>query len=344
VKTSGVIAAFAALMMMLVASGAGASIGDVARAARPGVVNVNTNLAYQGSSAAGTGIVLTSSGEVLTNNHVIRGATTIRVTDPGNGRSYAATVVGYSVTEDIAVLQLRGASHLSTVAIGNSASVKIGAAVATIGNAGGRGGLPAVATGRVIGLGRSITARDGEGGSEQLTGLIETDAALQPGDSGGPLVDSSGRVIGIDTAGSSTFQLQYGGSTGGGYAIPINRAISLAHQIAAGRSSATTHIGPSPMMGVNIQQSDSYYGSFGGLNSATGALVVGVLPSSPADRAGLAAGDTITSIDGRTVASSSTLTNLLLRKAPGDTITVRWVDQSGTTHRVTVRLATGPPQ
>ena len=342
-KTSAPIAAFAALVTLLVAGGAGASVVDVARTVDPGVVDVNTNLGYQGSSGAGTGIVLTSSGEVLTNNHVIRGATTIRVTDIGNGRTYPATVVGYDVGEDIAVLQLSGASNLRTVAIGDSARAKVGDAVAAIGNAGGQGGLPTATAGTVTGLGRSITARDGEGSSERLTGLIETDAALAPGDSGGPLVDSAGRVIGIDTAASRGFQVDYGYSSGGGYAIPINRAISLAQKIVAGQSSATTHIGPSPLMGVNIQANGPGLNGFGG-TSASGALVVGVVRSSPADRAGLVAGDVITSADGKTLVSPVTLTNLLLGKAPGDTIRLAWLDKSGKTYRATVRLATGPPQ
>ena len=300
---------------------------------------MNTNLGYQDASAAGTGIVLTSSGEVLTNNHVIRGATTIRVTDVGNGRTYPATVVGYNVSEDIAVLKLKGASHLSTVSIGDSSRVKVGDAVAAIGNAGGVGGTPAATSGKVTGLGRSITASDGQGSSERLTGLIETDATLEPGDSGGPLVDSAGRVIGIDTAASGGFRLQFGGGSAGGFAIPIDRAISLARQIEAGHSSATTHIGPSPLVGVGLQPYEPYYGVTG-----SGALVSGVLPSSPADRAGLVVGDVITAVDGKALASPTALTSLLLRKAPGDAVRLTWLDQAGNTNRATVRLASGPPQ
>jgi S1-C subfamily serine protease len=344
VKMSQAITGFAVLTTMLLASGASASIGDVARTVDPGIVDVNTNLGYQNSSAAGTGIVLTPSGEILTNNHVIRGATTIRVTDIGNGRSYPATVVGYNVSQDIAVLQLRGASNLPTVAIGDSARAQVGESVAAIGNVGGQGGVPITATGKITGLRRSVTAYDGQGGSEQLRGLIETDATLQPGDSGGPLVDSAGRVIGIDTIGSVGSEVDYGGSSGSGYAIPINRAISLAHDIAAGRSSATTHIGPSPLMGVDIQPNDPSNGGFGGTAPGSGAFVAGVLPSSPADRAGLVVGDLITSADGRTIASPTALTSLLLRKAPGDAMRLDWLDQSGHSNRATIRLATGPPQ
>ena len=133
-----------------------------------GVVDVTTTLGYQNGSAAGTGIVLTSTGEVLTNNHVIRGATDLRVIDPSTGKSYAATVVGYSVTRDIAVLQLKGASHLHTVTLGNSATVKVGQKVTAVGNAQGRGGTPASATGKVTAVKRSIVASDETGVSEQL--------------------------------------------------------------------------------------------------------------------------------------------------------------------------------
>jgi S1-C subfamily serine protease len=306
---------------------------------------VNTSLGYQASSAAGTGIVLTSSGEVLTNNHVIRGATNLRVTDIGNGRVYSATVVGYSVREDIAVLQLKGASNLSTVPLGDSSRLKVGAAVAALGNADGRGGTPVSATGTITGLNRSINAGDGEGSYEQLTNLIATSATLIPGDSGGPLVDKAGRVIGIDTAGSNVFQFRYaGGQSGGGYAIPINEALALAHRITGGDSSSvTTHIGPSPMIGVDVRAADSYFGC-GDPASTSGAVIDSVLPASPAKRAGLSSCDRITSIDGRTVGSPTTLTTLLLLRDPGDTIRVGWVDQLGHPHKAAVRLATGPPQ
>ncbi len=279
---------------------------------------------------------------MLTNNHVIRGATTVRVTDIGNGRIYAASVVGYSVSEDIAVLQLKGASNLSTVELGDSSQLKVGDAVSAVGNAEGRGGTPASATGTITGLNRSISASDGQGSYEELTNLIKTSATLIPGDSGGPLVDKTGRVIGIDTAGSNAFEFRYAGVQSGGYAIPINKAVALARQITHGHSSsATTHIGPSPMIGVDIRPAGSYYV---GSDTPSGALIEAVLPSSPADRAGLSSGDRITAIDGRTVASPITLTSLLLLRAPGDTIRVAWVDQSGNKHKAAVRLAAGPPQ
>src|SRR5581483_3163214 len=163
------------------------------------------------------------SGLVLTNNHVIKGATKIRVRDVGNGRTYSATVLGYDVSEDIALLKLANASHLPTAPIRRSA-VRVGESVTAIGNAGGVGGRPSSAPGTVTAVGRSITASDGQGGLERLTRLIEIDAALQPGDSGGPLVDAAGKVVGIDTAASVGFRFEDAG--GEGYAIPIGQALA----------------------------------------------------------------------------------------------------------------------
>jgi S1-C subfamily serine protease len=333
--TTAVTVAAVTLALLFHAGGASAA---AARAAvdSSGVVNVNTTLGYQQVSAAGTGMVLTSAGEVLTNNHVIRGATSIRVTDPTSGRSYPATVVGYSVTADIAVLRLKSASQLDTVTLGDSSKVRVGQTVSAIGNAGGIGGTPSATSGKVTGLGRTITAHDDNGRSEQLTGLIETDAALQPGNSGGPLVNRAGEVIGIDTAASSGFSFQE--TAGTGFAIPINRAIAIVKQIEAGRSSETVHIGSTAFLGVNVAASDDYS------TPASGAVVVGVLQGSPAAAAGLGNGDVIVSLDGKSVSSPERLTSLLLRLTPGKTLRLAWVDESGYQHAAKVRAASGPPQ
>jgi S1-C subfamily serine protease len=183
----------------------------------PGLVDVNTVLGYQGGQAAGTGIVLTSNGEVLTNHHVVQGATEISVTDIGNGKTYQASVVGYDSTHDISVLQLKNASGLTTAPTGDSSKVALNDPVVGVGNAGGVGGAPSYAAGKVTGLNQQITATDASGANpEQLSGLIQVDANIQPGDSGGPLVNSAGQVIGVDTAGGSsspngtTGQTRYG--------------------------------------------------------------------------------------------------------------------------------------
>ena len=183
------------------------STSQIAARVSPGLVDVVSTLGDQNAEAAGTGMVLTSTGEVLTNNHVIDGATSISVTDIGNGKTYTATVVGYDKTKDIAVLQLQNASGLQTVNLGDSSTVTVGQNVVAIGNAEGKGGTPSVVTGSVTALNQSITASDeGSSDSEQLSGLIQTNAPIQPGDSGGPLVNSAGQVVGIDTAASSASQ------------------------------------------------------------------------------------------------------------------------------------------
>ena len=115
----------------------------------PGIVDIYTNLGYQGASAAGTGIVLTSGGVVLTNNHVIRGATSIKVVDLDNGRTYQAKVLGYALSADVAAIQLQGASGLQTAPLGSSDDVKVGQLVTTHGNAGGAGGTPSSSPGRI---------------------------------------------------------------------------------------------------------------------------------------------------------------------------------------------------
>jgi S1-C subfamily serine protease len=362
-------------------SGTGSSgpsdVSAIADKVDPGLVDIDTTIGYQQEEAAGTGIVLTSSGEILTNNHVIDGATTISATDVGNGKTYSASVVGYNRTKDIAVLQLHGASGLQTATIGNSSNVSVGEDIVGIGNAGGTGGTPSAAGGTVTALNQSITASDeGDGSSEQLTNLIETNANIQPGDSGGSLVNSSGQVLGIDTAASAGFSFQSSGSSSGnqGYAIPINEAISIAKEIEAGTASSTVHIGATAFLGVEVAQGScsassggsgfggsgsGFGGGFGGSGSAgsgsfgegsgsgsstSGALVCSVITSSPAQESGLAEGDTITSFNNQSVSTPSTLTTLLEPYHPGDKVTVGWTDASGQTHSASVQLSSGPPQ
>jgi S1-C subfamily serine protease len=307
-----------------------------------GVVVIDTNLAYQGNAAAGTGMVLTASGQVLTNNHVINGATAIRVVVPKTGHAYSARVLGYSRTADVALLQLQGARNLKTVSI-SSGRLTVGATVTALGNAGGSGRI-ASATGTVTGLGRSITASDDAGGSERLTGLIETNAALEPGDSGGPLVNAQGKVVGMDTAalaqvGFLETSARYA------YAIPIAKALRIAHAISSGKASATVHIGPTAFIGIQVASVDAPgYGDGSRSTSVSGALIAGVVSGGPADSAGLAAGDVITAINGRTISSPAAIPPLILAMKPGAQITVTYFDPSGTSQTATVTLGSGPPQ
>ena len=318
-----------------------------------GLVDINVTL-NGNEEAAGTGMVLTSNGEILTNNHVIEGATSISVTDVGNGKTYGAKFVGYDRTSDVAVLQLENASGLHTVSLGNSSGVSTGEAVVGIGNAGGSGGTPSYAGGSVIALDQSITANDqGDGTSENLTGLIETNADIQPGDSGGPLVNSSGKVIGMDTAASAGFSFEQGGSsTTEGFSIPINTALRIADEITAGDSSSTVHLGPTSFLGVNVISASR--GGFGAggfgfgqpvpAQTSSGAEIESVVPGSPASQAGLAEGDTITSLDGQSVTSPDSLTTIIASEKPGVSVPLVYVDPSGAQQTVSVRLVSGPPQ
>jgi S1-C subfamily serine protease len=329
----------------------------------PGLVDINTTLGYSQEQAAGTGIVLTSNGVILTNNHVINGATKISVTDVGNQKTYTAKVVGYDRSHDIAVLQLQNASGLQTAPTDTS-NASVGEDVVGVGNAGGTGGTPSAAGGTVTALNQSITASDeGDGTSEQLNGLIETNADIQPGDSGGALVNTSGQVVGVDTAASAGFSFQTNGQSQGtqGFAIPINTALSIARQIEAGNSSSAVHIGETAFLGVEVNPQGSSasgnsgsggFGSFFGGNSGntgsgssvSGASVAGVVTNEPAQEAGIAQGDTITSLGGKSIGSANDLTNAMLTYHPGDKVSIAWTDGSGQSHTATVQLSSGPPQ
>ncbi|WP_160311622.1 S1C family serine protease [Streptacidiphilus melanogenes] len=288
----------------------------------------------QGTEAAGTGIVLTSDGMVLTNNHVINGATSLTAVDIGNGHSYGASVIGYDRSHDLALVQLHGASGLQTLSLASGTQVSVGDAVTALGNAGGRGGQPSQAAGSVTALDQRITATDeGSGSSEQLSGLIQVDAQIEAGDSGGPLVNAQGQVIGIDTAASVGYQFQSAPTEG--FAIPATQAESTAEAIAAGHASSTVHIGATAWLGVGVGTANQY-------SSTNGAAVVQVVPNSPADRLGLLAGDVITSVDGASVPDPNTLTALLGQHHPGDTVTLGWTDSGGQAQSARVVLGNGP--
>ncbi len=326
--------------------GGSADVSALLAKVAPGLVDINTQLGYQNGEGAGTGIVLSPSGELLTNNHVISGATNITVTDIGNGRTYPATVVGYDRNHDVAVLQMQGAFGLQTASIGDSNAVAMGDVIAAIGNAGGVGGTPSIAAGTVSALDQAVTVSDDTtGSSEQLDGLIQVAANVAPGDSGGPLVNTAGQVVGVDTAGAGGSRFEP--STSEGMAIPINDAIAISKQIDSGTSSANVHIGPTGILGIMVREptpraeygrSGSRYGS-----AVPGVLVAGVTPGSPSEQSGLAAGDVIVALDGAAVDSPTALTSLLTGHHPGDLVRVAWADQSGQQQNAGVRLAAGPP-
>jgi S1-C subfamily serine protease len=341
---------------------------EIAAMVRPGVVLVNTALQYNSERAAGTGMVINSDGLVLTNNHVIEDSTSITVTVPATGKTYPATVLGYDKTGDVALIRLQGASGLATVPVGNASALKVGEAVVALGNAGGQNSI-ATAAGQVTALDQTITASDEAGSttSETLHGMIQTNADIVAGDSGGPL-SGSGGVIGMDTAGNNAGAQQQAV----GYAIPVNTALTVARQIAAGQASSTVAIGYPPFLGIFVgsgsasspqaqeQQAQQQYGSGqspacstsnAGLMApstvapvASGVLVDGTICGSPADGAGLTGGAVITAINGQAISSPDQLSSTLARFHPGDTISVTWVSPAGQRTTSSIRLTAGPPQ
>ncbi len=336
----------------------------VYQAVEPGVVDVNANLRFLQETAKGTGFVIdAAAGLILTNNHVIDGATSVTVTLVTSGRSYPARIVGYDSTDDVALLQVRGVPRLKAVGIGSSAPVRVGTPVLAIGNEGGQGGSPTVAPGVISNLDRTIVATDQTSGlSETLHGMMQTSADIRPGDSGGPLAGADGRVIGIDTAA--------GGNTDySGYAIPIDQAMPIARQIEAGRQDARVQIGLPAFLGVLLPDSSSTSprgqarqelhraGSVSGSGcisgdttstpasiapAETGALIDGVLCGTPAAQAGLFAGGVITSAGGHAVTSPRSLTAILSGFRPGSQVALAWVAPDGSLHTAAVTLAAGP--
>jgi S1-C subfamily serine protease len=296
----------------------------------PGVVRIDTTLGFQGAVGTGTGVVLSPDGVVLTNNHVIRGADQITVTNVGNGQTYPADVLGYDRKSDIAVLRLRGATNLPVAPTADSSRVRIDDPVTAVGFPGGAGLTRS--PGVVRALNQSITATDELTGSvEELSDLIGFEADIRPGDSGGPLVDPAGQVVGIVTAGTQTFQMTSGG---GGFAVPLNRALGIADAIRSGNGSGSIHVGPTGILGVAISVD-------GG--DAPGVPVQGVLRGGPADQAGLSPGDRITGIDGTPIADGTALTDVLDQRRPGDTLTLTIVDEAGNPRSVPATLVPGPP-
>lgn len=291
-----------------------------------GIVDIYTTLGYVHGIAAGTGMILTPSGEVLTNNHVIEGATKFKVVDVTSQHRYTATVVGYSVSRDIAVLQLAHASGLRTVKRGGAIPLHIQMRVVARGNAQGRGGLPKVARGQIIGLHQKIVATDPTGDSEALTNLIATDAPVVPGYSGGPLENSQNRVVGVVTAGSTTPSLSRG------FAIPLKQALQLARRIESGKSDAVVHVGPTAFLGVLLAK------------AADEAKIAKVLSGKPADIAGLVKGDVITSLNGKTISSVRDVRRVVLSLVPGKAVPIGWTDTRDVAHTGTIKPVSGPPQ
>jgi len=361
-------------------AGSGAATGSLTKVGQ-GIMIINTTLQYSSERAAGTGMVINAGeGLVLTNNHVIENATKITAT-AASGKTFKATVVGYDVTGDIALIRLQDPSGLNAVPIGDASKVKTGDSVTALGNAEGQSRI-VTAAGKITAVNRTIMASDQGGAvtSETLHGMLATDAAIVSGDSGGPLVNASGQVIGMDTAGNNVrFPDQ---QTASGFAIPINTALSVAREIAAGHASSTITIGYPPFIGIYVgagtssnpqqqaedqQQQNGGFGGFGGNGSGnggsqscysdnanlpiptsiapvnSGTLVVGTICSSPAATAGLTAGSVITSVNGTTIGAPQTVHNALAKSHPGDSVSLTWVTPSGQRKTASMTLTQGPP-
>lgn len=292
---------------------------------------------------AGTGMIITSNGEVLTNNHVIANASTIKVQLFNQTKLYNAVLVGTDPSHDVAVIKIQGVSKLPTVTFGKSASLQVGDPVIAVGNALALQGLPTVTQGIVSALNRSITTSPNgvSGGSTTLKSMIQTDAPINPGNSGGPLVNSGGQVVGMNTAiitgtGSEPAQNI-------GFAEAIDSVLPIVKQIEAHPNSSTgTITAAKAFLGVDIETMNSQIASQLGLpSSLKGAIVVDVIPGSPASKAGLTAGSVITKVDGTKIASASDLVNAIQKKSPGNRVTIYWTNSNGNGSAV-ITLSSAP--
>jgi S1-C subfamily serine protease len=302
----------------------------------PGLVDINTTLSYQGAVGAGTGILLSPDGEVLTNNHVIEGATEITAVSLANSRTYPVDVIGFDRASDIALVRLRGATGLPTAILGTSSTLAVGDPIAAIGNSNGSSAPPSYAPGTVTEIGASVRASDESGGgARELYDLIRVAAEIRPGDSGGPLVNGAGQVVGVNVAATLTYRM--GGVTGGeGFAIPIDRALGIANQIRSGVISDSIHLGDTAFIGVGIADSSPMS------RGPAGAVVRQVLPGTPAGQIGLFSGDVITAVDGIPINSAEDLSNVMDQRRPGDIIMLTWIDRAGIPRSAPLVLAKGP--
>ena len=307
----------------------------IAAKVSPAIVDINTVLGN--GAAAGTGMLISSTGEILTNNHVVNGSTSITVTVQGRSQKYSAHVVGVDISQDIAVIQIDGSvSGLPTVKFADSSSLTVGETVVALGNALGRGGAPNVTSGQITALDQTITASSGGSSSETLNGMIQSDAVIYEGDSGGALVNTSGQVVGMITAGQA--QGFRSSASDVGFAIAANTAVGVVNRIRAHEEAADLTYGQVGFLGVSVQTLDAFSAQQLGLSVSSGALVTSVQPGSGAEAAGIARNSVITKVGGASVTSSDTLGTAIRSHRPGDGVSVTWVNQGGS-HTATVTLA-----
>jgi S1-C subfamily serine protease len=300
----------------------------------PAIVDINTVVGS--GQAAGTGQIITSNGEILTNNHVVDRSTSIQVTITGRSQTYTAHVIGVDPSADIALLQMDGnVSGLPTVSFASSSSVNVGDPIVALGNALGQGGTPDISQGSITALDQTITASEGGSKSEQLTGMLQSNATIYPGDSGGPLVNSSGQVIGMITAGD--VQGFRSSASTVNYAIPSDTVLSVVNQIRSGQASSQIIYGQTGYIGVSVQNIDANVAARLNLTITSGALVAGVVSGAPAAGAGITRNSVITSVGGTSITNIDDLGNTLLADKPGQHVSITWVNSSGT-HTATVTL------
>ncbi len=317
----------------------------------PAVVSIDSH-AVQGSGgdfveAAGTGMILTPQGEVLTNNHVVAGASSVTATLFGQTKSLPAHVIGTDPSRDLALVQIDNASNLPTVTLGDSGKTQVGDDVLAIGNALALSGGPSVTQGIVSAENRSLSTQNDSGKTENLSGLLQTDAAINPGNSGGPLVNAQAQVIGINTAVAASSQGN-APTQNIGFAIAIN---SVKPQLASLRQGGTGGTGttvptPAPVankayMGVSVRSVSPSLQQQDHLTPAAGALVNSVQAGSPADQAGLKANDVIVSLNGTPISTATDLTTALHPLNPGDVVKVG-IYRGSAQQTVSLTLGTNP--
>ena len=273
-------------------------------------------------TAAGTGMVLSADGKVLTNYHVVAGSSKVEVTLADSGDSYDAEVLGFDQAKDVALLQLEGASGLTTVSIDGD-EVRVADAIAAVGNANGRSRL-SKATGQVTAMDQDLTVSSDSpwGAEEDLTGLIATDANAVPGDSGGPMFDAEDEVLGMTTAGSV--------KEGTSYAVPIATALGVVATIEAGSDVGTTRVGPAGFLGIKVDTTGQ---------SSKGVTVTQVVDGSPADKAGVTTGSTMTKVGDTTITADTNVASVIRALEPGQQTTIAWITPSGTAKQATVTMA-----
>lgn len=286
----------------------------------PAVVSIDVKANRGGQEDQGTGMIISSNGMVITNDHVVAlatgGAGNITVTESGTTNPRPAELVGATAAKDVALLRIQGASGLPSVTFGNSDKVEVGDAVVAIGNALGlSAGTPTVTSGIVSALGRTVTAAGTGSNTETLTDMIQTDAAINPGNSGGPLIDSQAQVIAMNTAVAGA--TSDGTSAQGiGFAIPSASIEALVPQLEKGGVTGGAYLGVSTLTVTPQLQRQEH------LTPSAGAVVVSVLPGSPAAKAGLRARDVIVSVDGTGITSASQLASVVQNDQIGQTVSI----------------------